>query len=120
VDKRAYPRLELSYPILYLTHIAARPNVGTTIDLSMGGAGVETLDTLTPGEGLELSIAIHPQVIQCIASVVHVQWPEGERQKAGVRFDEISGKDRLFLRQHLFHILEKQAMMTLFPKKPPL
>ena len=120
MEKRAYPRLEVSHPVLYLADIAARPNVGTTVNLSMEGAGIETLYKLSSGDVLELSIAIDPQVIKCKGKVIHAQWPDGERPRAGVRFDEISEHDRLYLRQYLFHVLEQQAIVSLSQKETPL
>ena len=119
MEKRAYPRVEASHPVLCLTQVSEGSRVGTTIDLGMGGAGIETLDRLTSGEGLELSIAIDPQVIKCKGTVVYVQSSDGEKLRVGIRFDEISEHDRLYLRQYLFHLLEQQAIVSLSPKEKP-
>jgi c-di-GMP-binding flagellar brake protein YcgR len=116
MEKRAYPRVEISRPILCLGGFSKRPQAATTVDLSMGGTRIETLDRLTFGEGLRLSIGIEPQVIKCRGTVVYVERLDDEKIRVGVRFDEISEHDRLYLREYLFHLLEQQAIVSLSPK----
>jgi len=120
MERRAYPRIEVSHPVIYISDIYPSPKTASTIDLSLGGTKIETLHSLAKGERLQISIAVHPEVIKFRAKVVYVLWPDAERLQAGVRFDEISEHDKLYLRQYLFHVLEQQAITTLFPKETPL
>ena len=100
--------MEVSHPVLYRTDVYPRPKVASTLDLSMGGTRIETPYRLIKGERLEISIAIDPQVIKCRGKVVHIQWSDGERLKAGIRFKELSSHDRLFLGQYISYVMEKQ------------
>ncbi len=120
MERRAYPRIETSHAVLYRSNVHPRPKVASTLDLSVGGAKIVTPHSLMAGETLRLSIAIHPEVIECKGEVVHVLWPDGEKLKAGLRFEEISEGDRLYLKQYLFHVMEKQAITNLSPEETPL
>lgn len=112
IEKRSHPRVKASHPALYLTDNYERPRVATTVDLSMGGTKIETPYSLIPGERLQISIAIHPQVIKCRGTVVHTVELTGERLKAGalyeagVQFEEMSMHDRLYLGEHISHVME--------------
>jgi c-di-GMP-binding flagellar brake protein YcgR len=86
----------------------AGPHVGSTIDLSEGGACIETSYTLKHGMGLEMTIAIRPRVISLRAEVVHILRREDKRLKTGIRFDSMAKDDRLFLAQCIFAIVEEQ------------
>ncbi len=109
MERRTYPRVEASHPVLYSSNTYPRPKVANTVDLSLGGTRIETPYSLIAGETLKLSIAIHPQVIECKGEVVHVLWLNGETLKAGVRFDELSKLDRLYLRQHISYVMEQRT-----------
>ena len=106
VERRAYPRVEVSHPVLFFTDIYPRPKVARTVDLSLGGTKIETPYSLISGERLEISIAIHPQVIKCRGKVVHVLQVSGEKPQAGIRFEEISEHDRFYLQQYISSVLE--------------
>jgi len=108
-ERRSHPRVKASHAVLYFTDIYPRPKAATTVNLSLGGARIETPYGLNPGERLEIAIAIHPQAIKCRAKVVHIQSPNGEGLKAGVRFEELSEDDRLYLRQYLLNLMEQQV-----------
>lgn len=108
MERRGCTRVEVSHPVLYRTDVDPRPKVGSTLDLSMEGTRIETPYRLIKGERLEISIAIDPQVIKCRGKVVHIQWSDGERLKAGIRFKELSSHDRLFLGQYVSYVVEKQ------------
>ena len=98
--------MKVSHPVLYFTGSYPRPKVGSTVDLSLGGARIETPHALISGERLEISIAIRPHVIKCRGQVVHILWPGGERLKAGIRFEDLPKEDRLYLREYLSHVME--------------
>lgn len=107
LEKRIYPRVEVSQPVLYYTGIYHRPKVAQTLELSMGGTRIETPYPLNRGEGLEISIAIHPEVIRCRGEVVHTSWRDGERLTAGVRFEDLSKRDRLYLGGYISFVMEQ-------------
>ena len=109
MERRVHPRVEVSHPVLYFTDIYPRPKVARTVDLSLGGAKIETPYSLISGERLEISIAVHPQVIKCRGKVIHIQWRNDERLRAGVQFGELSNLDKLYLGQHISYITEHQA-----------
>ncbi len=108
-ERRNHPRVKVSHPVLYFTDSYPRPKVGSTVDLSLGGVRIETPYGLISGERLEISIAIRPQVIRCKGQVVHILWPGGERLKAGIRFEELSKKDGLYLGEYISNIIEQQT-----------
>jgi c-di-GMP-binding flagellar brake protein YcgR len=109
VERRSHPRVQVSHPVLYSSNNHPRPKVASTLDLSAGGIRIETPYNLMVGETLKLSVAIHPQVIECKGEVVHVLWLDGETLKAGVRFEELSKLDRLYLGQHISYVKEQRA-----------
>jgi hypothetical protein len=108
IERRSHPRAEVPHPVLYFTDVYPRPQVGSTIDLSLGGARIQTLCGLISGERLEISIAIRPRVIKSRGQVVQILWPGGESLKAGIRFEELSKQDRLYLGQYISSIIEQQ------------
>jgi c-di-GMP-binding flagellar brake protein YcgR len=108
IERRKHPRIEVCHPAMYDTLIYASPRVATTVDLSEGGTRIETPYSLISGTGLQMSIAIPPKVIECKGRVVHVDWHDGERLKAGVEFEDLPEEDKLHLKQHISKLLEQQ------------
>ncbi len=106
IERRAYARTEVSYPVLYITDIYSGPRVGSTLDLCLGGTRIETPSSLIPGQRLEVTIAIPPQVIKCRGEVVHVSWVDGEKLRAGVRFEDLSKHDRRCLGEYISSLME--------------
>lgn len=119
MEMRDFPRVDVSHPVMYLSNIYPRPNVALTLDLSQSGTRLKIPYSLMAGEGLEISIAIHSQVIKCQGKVIHVLHLEKGRMEAGIQFGELSPNDRLYLKQYIFYIMEQQAMASLSPEKPP-
>lgn len=109
MERRKCPRIEVSLSVLYFTDIYPRPKVATTVGLSLGGTRIETPYSLLQGERLQISIAIRPEVVQGRGQVVHLQRADGESLKAGVRFEEMPEKDRLYLGQYISHLMEQRA-----------
>lgn len=108
IERRSHPRVEVSHPVLYLNVIFPRPKVGSTVDLSIGGTRIETPYSLITNEILDISIAINPHVIKCRGEVVHVLDLIGERLQAGVRFEEMSKQDKLYLGEYISYVMEQQ------------
>jgi len=113
IERRSHPRIRVSHPALYFSHIYPRPRVASTVDLSLGGTRIETPYSLIFGEHLDISIAIRPQVIQCRGRVAHVRTSQGEdspiglRFEAGIRFEGMSEQDRLYLTDYLSGMMEE-------------
>ena len=109
MEKRNYPRVEVTHPVLYFPDILPRPKVASTLDLSMGGTKIETPYLLIEGERLEISIAIRKKVIKCRGHVVHTHWPVvRDRLKAGVQFEEISKEDGLYLSEYISSVADRR------------
>ena len=115
MERRSHPRVKISRPALYFTDIYARPTVATTVDLSVGGTRIHTPYSLVSGESLQISIAIRPQVIRCVGKVVHIlEIPDGRvhagaRHEAGIRFEDMSMQDRLYLGEYLSSLMEEPS-----------
>ena len=115
-ERRIYPRIKASHSALYFTRVCPRPRVASTVDLSIGGTRIETLYNLFSGEDLEISIAIHPQVIQCKGRVVHIVnvgggKPESwTRFQAGVRFEEMSKADQRYLKAYIAQLMNQSNL----------
>jgi len=111
-EKRAYPRVKAFYPVLYSSHVYPRPKVGSTVDLSRGGVRIETPFSLIPGETIEISIALTPQVIRCRGRVVSTSSLEGGRPSAGVEFEDISKHDGLYLGEYISYLMHEEESET--------
>lgn len=110
MERRSHRRVKVSHSVLYFTNLYPRPTVATAVDLSLGGTRIETCHSLISGEVLEIYIAIHPQVIKSRGEIVHVSdWMAG-RPKAGVRFEDLSKQDSLYLREYISHVMEHRAL----------
>lgn len=100
--------MEISHPVFYFTDVWSNPNLGWTVDLSMGGVRIDTPYGVKKGEQLELSIVIDPQVIKSKGEVVHVVGSNDENLTARIRFADISNEDRSYLREYLSSTAEQR------------
>ena len=116
-ERRNYPRIKASCSVAYSKVIYPKSTAASTVDLSEGGTKIQSLYSLDKDETLEISIAIKGQVIKSRGKVIHVVEREDGKIEAGIQFQELSEKDKLHLRQYLFHVMEKQAISNLSPKK---
>ncbi len=114
IERRTHPRVKVSHPVLYFSDLYPKSRVSETIDISLGGTRMETTPfTLVFGEDLDLSIAIHPQVIRCRGKVVRVMQVADEsatvgiRFEAGLRFEGISKDDRSYLGDYISHVMKQ-------------
>ncbi len=108
IERRSNPRIEVCHTVLYLSDIYPSPKAALTIDLGLGGSRIETLCNLLSGESLRFFLAIHSQVIKCRGKVVHTVQGRGEKLKVGVRFEEMSDRDKLYLKQYLLDLMEQK------------
>lgn len=109
MERRNHPRVETSHPVLCFTDIYPRPKGASTLNLSLGGTKIETPHGLTTGERLEITIAIRPQAITCRGKAIYVTGPENGCVRAGIKFEELSEYDKLYLREYLSYAMEQQA-----------
>ncbi len=109
MERRNFPRLEASLPVLYFTDAYPSPNVAWTLDLSLGGARIESSNGLTTGDRFWMHIAIDRQTIKCRGKAIHVLGPESGSMTAGVEFEELSEHDQLHLRQYLSYVVEQRV-----------
>jgi len=115
-ERRNHPRVSVSHPVLYFTDVDPTPRLGLTVDLSLGGTQIESLQNLTRNEEIEIAIHTDLLVVKCKGKVIYVLEPEKGRVKAGIRFDAMSEYDKLYLVHHLFYIMEQQTLQaTLSP-----
>ena len=113
MERRNHSRVEVSHPVLYSSDSLPEPKVALTLDLSMGGAGIETAYDLTEGEILGISIAIDSKIIKCRGHVVHTQCPIGDRLNARVQFEEISKEDGLYLGEYISFVIDQRDQIYL-------
>lgn len=109
VERRDCPRVEASHPVLFLAGTYLGPKVAWTLDLSLGGARIESSSGLTPGDRFWMQIAIDHQTIKCRGKAVYVSGLENGSLKAGIEFEDLSEHDKLFLRQYISYIMEQRA-----------
>ncbi len=109
MERRNYPRVEVSHPVLCFTDIYPKPKGASTLNLSLGGTRIETSYGLITGQRLEITIAIRPQTIKCRGKTIYVSGPEDGRIKAGIIFEELSEHDKRYLRQYLSHVMEQET-----------
>lgn len=103
-ERRIFPRVEVSNPVLYFIDSHPGPNLGWTFDLSLGGARIESSNGLITGERFWMQIAIPPKTIKCRGKAVYLLEPENGNMNAGIKFEELSAHDKLYLRRYLSHL----------------
>ena len=111
MERRNYPRVKVTHPVLYLPDIYPSPKAAWTLDLSMGGTRIETPHLLVQGERLEISIVIRSKVIKCRGHVVYTELPTKDRRKAGIRFEEISEEDSVYLGEYISFVMNQEDQM---------
>ncbi len=79
---------ELIEPVVHLAR---------TLDLSAGGAGLETGSHLRAGDRLTLQIAIGNEIVEVTATVVHVRPVADDLYATGIEFDPLTEEGRAAL-----------------------
>ncbi len=99
-EKRACPRIQSSHPVLYRKDLYPKETLASTVNLSTDGVKIESLYSLTKGEGLDITIAFaaDSRTIRCRGKVKYVLGPVKGRIVAGIQFEELSDPDKLYLR----------------------
>ncbi len=88
-DRREYPRIKLSVPVVMHTDADGGPIRGATSDLSLGGCYIETIFPLPIGTNLDLQLSIGSTVL--IAATVVACDPQVGN---GIRFLNMLSEDR--------------------------
>jgi c-di-GMP-binding flagellar brake protein YcgR len=109
VERRDHPRIELASTVLYSKDILPRLTIASILDLSLGGAKIESLYGLNKGEWLEISIPMGQKTLKFRGEVRYALRPENGKVRAGVEFEELSDHDTLDLSQYLSGLMEKRA-----------
>lgn len=109
MERRDFPRVEASIPVLCFTGSYPGPNVVWTLDLSLGGARIESSNDLTAGDRFWMHIAIDHQTIKCRGKAIYVLEAETGNMEAGVKFEDLSKDERLYLRQYISYTIEQRA-----------
>ncbi len=79
---------ELVEPVVHL---------GRTVNLSAGGAGLETDSPLHAGDRLRLQIAVGNQIVEVTATVVHARPLDDSLYATGVEFEALDDQGRATL-----------------------
>ncbi|NIS62612.1 MAG: hypothetical protein GTO13_18480 [Proteobacteria bacterium] len=103
-ERRIFPRVEVSNPVLYFIDSHPGPNIGWTLDLSLGGARIESSNGLRTAERFWMQIAIPSQTIKCGGKAVYVLETRNGNLNAGIKFEELSAHDKRYLRRYLSHL----------------
>ena len=109
MERRHFPRVEASNPVLYLTDSYPRPNLAWTLNLSLAGTKIESSNGLMTGERFWMHIAIHPQTIKCRGKAIYVLETDTGSMKAGIKFEDLSKDEKLYLRQYISYIMEQRT-----------
>lgn len=78
--------------------------LGSTVDLSLGGACVRTYESLTAGMRLSLRFRLLDGDLSAVGEVTHVTVDPIGCRMAGVRFDALPPADHERLRVHLARV----------------
>jgi hypothetical protein len=109
MERRRHPRVAAPISALHFSPIFPMPKMNSTVDVSVGGTGIETPHALIPGERIEICIGIQPGAIKCQGEVVHVLWSKGETPAAGIRLQNLSKQDRSRVGKYISPIAETQS-----------
>jgi hypothetical protein len=109
LERRHFPRVEVSNPVLHFTGSYPSPKVAWTVDLSLGGTRIESSNGLTAGDRFWMHIGIDHRTIKCRGKAIYALETETGSMKAGVKFEDMSKDEKLYLRQYISHIMARQA-----------
>ncbi len=107
-EKRACPRIKSFHPVLYRKGLYPKETVASAMNLSTGGVKIKSLYSLSKGECLDIAIsfAADSRFIKCRGTVKYVLGPVKGKIIAGIQFEELSERDKLYLWQCLYCLKE--------------
>jgi c-di-GMP-binding flagellar brake protein YcgR len=98
-DRRRYPRFSASHYVRFKYN--GRTRTSNTLDLSLGGAKIETVFPMKVGDVIQVSIVIGGNTISPRGKVVHgKEFPE-LRYNAGFNFETMEPGDQDYLVEYL-------------------
>lgn len=100
-ERRKYPRYESVPEITYSYGFYSEPIEAKTLELSLGGARIETDVPFLVGESLEVNISVGEEEIDILAKVVHTHQISDTTFVVGLSFEDISETKREVL-NHFF------------------
>ncbi len=107
-ERRAHPRIQSSRPVLYQKDLYPKETLAYTVNISTDGVKIRSLYSLAKGESLDIAVsfAADSRVIRCRGRVKYVLGPVNGRIVAGIQFEELSERDKLYLWQSLYYLKE--------------
>jgi len=100
-ERRRYPRYDAVPEITYCYGFYNEPVEARTLELSLGGARIQTDLPLLVGETLEVNISVGEEEIDVVGKVVHTQRVSDSAFLVGLSFDGISETKKRVL-NHFF------------------
>lgn len=98
-DRRKYPRFPASHHVSFTYN--GRVRTSNTVDLSIGGARIETVFPMRVGDVIEVSIVIGGNTISPLGKVVHGRERVRLRYDSGFNFERLKEEDREYLSDYL-------------------
>ncbi len=89
-ERRRYPRYDPVPEITYSYGFYNEPITAKTLELSLGGARIQTDLPLLVGENLEVNISVEDEEIDVLARVVYTQRDPDKSFIVGLSFEGIS------------------------------
>jgi len=100
-ERRRYPRFDPAPEITYSYGFYSEPIQAKTLQLSLGGARIQTELPLLVGETLEVNISVEDEEIDVVGKVVHAHSVSDTSFVVGLSFENISEIKRKVL-NHFF------------------
>lgn len=98
-DRRKYPRFVASHHVSFPYN--GRTRTSNTLDLSLGGARIQTVFPVRVGEVIHVSIVIGGNTISPRGRVIHgKQYPE-LRYNTGFNFETLDQEELAYLSEYL-------------------
>lgn len=90
VERRKYPRYDPVPEITYSYGFYNEPIKAKTLQLSLGGARIQTELPLLVGENLEVNISVEEEEIDVVGKVIHTHRVSDKSFIVGLSFENIS------------------------------
>jgi hypothetical protein len=103
-DRRKYPRFNASHHVRFKYN--GRTRTSNTIDLSLGGARIETVFPMRVGDMIEVSVVIGGNTISPKGRVIHGREHRELRYNSGFNFESLKQDDHDYLAQYLARLKE--------------